>query len=199
MIVLVRHGQTDANRAGRLLGRADPPLNARGREQAAALGTALEAGPAPQVVVTSPLLRTRETAAAIGDATGVPVWTDERLIELDYGDWDERLLTDVPGDVAARWRSDPSFAAPGGESLVDLRTRIVPCAESLMDLARDGLVIAVSHVSPIKAIICWALELDDGYAWRLRLDVASISRLATGLSGPVLVTFNETGHLRATG
>lgn len=198
MIVLVRHGQTDANRAGRLLGRADPPLNARGREQADALAAAFKAGPAPEVVVTSPLLRTQETAAAIGAATGVPVRTDARLIEVDYGEWDERLLSDIPADVAARWRSDPSFAAPGGESLVELRARIVPCAEGLLDLARDGLVIAVSHVSPIKAIICWALELDDRYAWRLRLDVASISRLAAGLAGPVLVTFNETGHLHAS-
>jgi broad specificity phosphatase PhoE len=53
----------------------------------------------------------------------------------------------------------------------------------------------VSHVSPIKAIICWALDLDDSYAWRLRLDVASISRLVAGLNGPVLLSFNETGHL----
>ena len=195
MIVLVRHGQTDANRAGRLLGRADPPLNERGREQAHALATALEHGPAPQLVLTSPLRRAQETAAQITAATGSPVRTDERLIELDYGEWDERLLGDIPSDVAARWRADPSFAAPGGESLVDLRSRITPCAAGLMEQARDGVIIVVSHVSPIKAIICWALDLDDSYAWRLRLDVASISRLAEGLDGPVLLSFNETGHL----
>jgi ribonuclease H / adenosylcobalamin/alpha-ribazole phosphatase len=195
VIVLVRHGQTDPNRAGQLLGRADPPLNDRGREQADTLATLLEHGPAPHLVLTSPLRRAAETAARIGDATGAPVRVDERLIELDYGEWDERPLRDIPADVAARWRSDPTFAAPGGESLADLRTRIVPCAESLLDLTRDGVIVAVSHVSPIKAIICWALDLDDSYAWRLRLDVASISRLVAGLNGPVLLSFNETGHL----
>ena len=196
MIVLVRHGQTEQNRAGRLLGRADPSLNERGREQADGLATVLEHGPSPHLVLTSPLRRAAETAARIADATGAPVRTDERLIELDYGEWDERLLRDIPADVAARWRSDPTFAAPGGESLVDLRARVVPCAESLMELTRDGVIIAVSHVSPIKAVICWALDLDDSYAWRLRLDVASISRLVAGLNGPVLLSFNETGHLR---
>jgi probable phosphoglycerate mutase len=196
VIVLVRHGQTEPNRAGRLLGRADPPLNERGRHQADALAAVLEHGPAPRLVLTSPLRRARETAAQISTATGTPVRTDERLIELDYGEWDGRRLRDIPADVSARWRSDPSFAAPGGESLVDLRSRITPCAEALMELASDGVIIVVSHVSPIKAILCWALDLDDSYAWRLRLDVASISRLVAGLSGPVLVSFNETGHLR---
>jgi broad specificity phosphatase PhoE len=197
VIVLVRHGQTDANRAGRLLGRADPSLNERGAQQADALATLLEHGPAAQLVLTSPLRRAQETAERISTATGTPVRIDERLIEPDYGEWDERPLRDIPADVGARWRSDPSFAAPGGESLVDLRSRITPCAEELFELAKDGVIIVVSHVSPIKAIICWALDLDDSYAWRLRLDVASISRLVAGLSGPVLLSFNETGHLVA--
>jgi broad specificity phosphatase PhoE len=196
VIVLVRHGQTEPNRAGRLLGRADPPLNERGHEQAHALATALGSGPTPQLVITSPLLRAQQTAAQITAAAGTPIRIDERLIELDYGEWDQRLLRDIPADVGARWRADPSFAAPGGESLVDLRSRITPCAAALMEQTRDGVIVVVSHVSPIKAIICWALDLDDSYAWRLRLDVASISRLAEGLNGPVLLSFNETGHLR---
>jgi len=196
VIVLVRPGQTEPNRAGRLLGRADPPLNERGREQAHALATALDRGPTPELVITSPLLRAQQTAAQITAAAGTPVRIDERLIELDYGEWDQRLLRDIPADVGARWRADPSFAAPGGESLVDLRSRITPCAAALMEQAGDGVIVVVSHVSPIKAVICWALDLDDSYAWRLRLDVASISRLAEGLNGPVLLSFNETGHLR---
>jgi ribonuclease H / adenosylcobalamin/alpha-ribazole phosphatase len=196
VIVLVRHGETEPNRLGRLLGRADPSLNERGRQQAEALATSLALGPTPDVVVTSPLQRARETAAAISTATGSPIRVDERLIELDYGEWDDRPLQEIPADIAARWRSDPTFAAPGGESLADLRARITPCAEALFAQAADGVTVVVSHVSPIKSIVCWALKLDDTYAWRLRLDVASISRLVAGLDGPVLLTFNETGHLR---
>ncbi len=194
-MVLVRHGETEANRAGLLLGRADPPLNERGRQQADALATALRREPDP-LIIASPLARAQETAARIAAATGASLETDPRLIELDYGEWDERRLNDVPPDVASRWRADPTFAPPGGESLAELRARVAPCEVSLRERARDGTAIVVSHVSPIKAMILIALELNDGFAWRLRLDVASICRVAPGPAGPVLVTFNETGHLR---
>jgi broad specificity phosphatase PhoE len=191
VIVLVRHGETEANRSGLLLGRADPPLTARGIRQAAALADALAAIDAPRLV-TSPLTRARQTAAAIGEATRTTPIVDPRLIELDYGEWDERPLAELPADVAARWRADPTFAPPGGESLAALRERLAPCATELLD--QDQTVIAVSHVSPIKAIILCALGLPDELAWRLRLDLASISRLGPGPTGPVLVTFNETAH-----
>ena len=195
MIVLARHGETDANRAGRLLGRADPPLNARGRQQAAAAAAALAHEVAP-VVLVSPLLRTRETATLIGEATGAPVTLDERLLELDYGEWDERRVAELPVDTVQRWRADPTFAPPGGESLAELRRRVAPVAAEAFEQAGDRTVIVVSHVSPIKALILCALDLDDGYAWRLRLDVASICRLGPGPLGPALISFNETGHLR---
>jgi broad specificity phosphatase PhoE len=195
VIVLVRHGETDANRLGLLLGQADPPLNERGRQQAAAVADALRREPV-DLIRTSPLLRARETAAEIATATGAPVEVEERLIELDYGEWDQRPITELPRDVASAWRADPTFTPPGGESLVDLRARVAPCAAAMLEHAGEGETVAVSHVSPIKAMVLWALDLDDRYAWRLRLDVASISRLARGPSGPTLVAFNDTGHLR---
>jgi broad specificity phosphatase PhoE len=195
VIVLVRHGETDANRAGLLLGRADPPLNERGRQQAAATAAALRHEVSP-IVLSSPLARTRETAWEIGQATGAPITIDDRLAELDYGDWDEQRVADLPHHTVERWRSDPTFAPPGGESLADLRARVAPVEVEAFDQATDRSVIIVSHVSPIKAMILCALGLDDAYAWRLRLDVASICRLGPGPLGPVLIAFNETGHLR---
>ncbi len=195
MIVLVRHGETDANRAGLLLGRADPPLTERGAEQAAAVAAVLRRETAP-ILFASPLRRARETAARIAETTGAPVAVDGRLIELDYGDWDGRPVADLPGESGERWRTDPTFAPPGGESLAELHVRVAPFAAEALELARDHTVIVVSHVSPIKALILCALDLDELYAWRLRLDVASISRLIPGPVGPVLTRFNETAHLR---
>jgi broad specificity phosphatase PhoE len=195
VIILARHGETDANRAGLLLGRADPPLNERGRQQAAALAAALHRDPRP-ALFTSPLRRARETADMIGAALGVDVTVEPRLIELDYGEWDERRIADLPPDVVARWRTDPRYAPPGGESLVDLHARVAPLTAEALRWSHDQVVLLVSHVSPIKAILLGALDLPDEYAWRLRLDVASLCRLTDGVPGAVLMSFNETGHLR---
>jgi broad specificity phosphatase PhoE len=185
VLVLVRHGQTEANARGLLLGRADPPLSDLGRRQAAALATRL---PDDARVVASPLLRTRETAAAFGR----PVDVDERWIELDYGTFDGTPVADVPADVWREWRADPHFVPAGGESLAALGIRVRAACEQLLDEARDRDVVVVSHVSPIKAAIGWALGAGDEVAWHMFVQVASIARIAIGPWGPSLLSFNET-------
>jgi len=191
VIVLVRHGETDANRAGVLLGRADPSLNDLGRTQVAAVARALADGRRPIAVVTSPLRRARETAAEIASQWDLDVEVEQRLVEIDYGEWDERGFGDVPPAELARWRADPEFAPPGGESLASATARAGACAEELLERAGDDLVVAVSHVSPIKGAVAWTLGADPGVAWRLRLDVASITRIMRGPDGPVLLSYNE--------
>jgi broad specificity phosphatase PhoE len=197
-LVLARHGETDANASGLLLGRLDPPLNERGREQAAALAFTFAARTRPAAIVSSPLARTRATAEAIGVACGLDVEVDDRLVEVDYGVWDGHPFADLPADVVRRWRADPHFTPEGGESLAEVRARVSGCASDLLARVTAGgaAIVAVSHVSPIKAAVLWALALDDTFSWRLRLDVASITRLTPGPDGPVLLTFNETGHLQ---
>ncbi len=196
-LVLARHGETDANAGGLLLGRLDPPLNERGRAQAAALAVAFAARTPPAAIVSSPLHRTRETAEMIAGACGMPVEIDDRLVEVDYGVWDGHPFADLPPDLVRRWRTDARFTPEGGESLADVRARMTGCATDLLARATEhrAAILAVSHVSPIKAAVLWALALDDLFSWRLRLDVASITRITPGPDGPVLLTFNETGHL----
>jgi probable phosphoglycerate mutase len=194
VIVLVRHGRTDQNRRGLLLGRADPSLDDTGRAQAVALGAVMPGvltGREPVAVVSSPLRRTMETAESIADAFGLDVEIDQRLVEIDYGEWDETPLGDLPAEVWAQWRGDPDYRAPGGESLADVQARVGECVAELLTRAGECAVIAVSHVSPIKAAVVWALGGDPLLAWRLRLDVASITRIASGPAGPVVVGFNE--------
>ena len=188
MLVLVRHGQTDANARGLLLGRADPPLSELGRRQAAALASMV---PDDARVVASPLARTVETAEAFGRAIDV----DERWIELDYGTYDGQPVADVPPDVWRTWRADPHFVPGGGESLAALGVRVRAACDDLLDEARDGDVIVVSHVSPIKAALGWALAVGDEVGWRMFVQVASIARVGVGPWGPSLHSFNETPRL----
>jgi broad specificity phosphatase PhoE len=184
MIVFVRHGETAPNRRGLLLGRADPPLTDRGRRQADSLAERL-AALEPATVMTSPLGRARATAEPIAELAGCDVDVDDRLVEIDYGEWDGQPLADLTREVVARWRADPDFAPPGGESLRVVGKRVAGFCEERLG---DRVVVAVSHVSPIKAAVVWALGVGDELAWRMRLDVASVTRIAPG---PVLVGFNE--------
>jgi broad specificity phosphatase PhoE len=195
-LVLVRHGRTTANASGLLLGRADPPLDDTGRAQADALAVHLQAVDV-QAVVSSPLRRAVATAEAIARRHGAEVRVDDRWIELDYGSLDGALPADVAADVWRTWRADPAFRPPGGESLTDLGTRVRTSCEELSRLATEGAVVVVSHVSPIKAAVAWALRVGDEIAWRMHLDVASITRIRAGPTGhgPVLLSFNENAHL----
>lgn len=189
MLIVVRHGRTEENRARRLLGRLDVDLDDVGRAQATALAEHI--GPVDRVV-TSPLARTRQTAAA----WNVPTEVDERLIELDYGELDGMPLDEIPPGTWAAWRADPSFAPPGGESLADLGMRVRAACEDLRPSASDGLVVVVTHVSPIKAAVAWALAVPDDVAWRMFVAPASITRIEVSGARLSLHGFNDVAHLR---
>ncbi len=188
MLIVVRHGRTDANASGLLLGRLDPPLDDLGRRQATALAAAL---PGPARVISSPLQRAQETAAAFGR----PVELDDRWIELDYGKLDGTPLRDVPADVWRAWRADVSLAPGGGESLVDLGQRIRSACDDLVEEAAASDVVVVTHVSPVKAALGWALGVGDEVSWRAYVAPASITRIATTGDRPSLHSFNGCAHL----
>ncbi len=191
MIVFARHGETAANRARLALGRADPVLTEVGRSQADALARCLGSEEI-HAVFSSPLLRAQETAAAIATALGLAVETDNRLIELDYGEWDEHRFEDLPRDEVLRWRTDPSFAPPGGESLEAVEARVAEfCAQHIA----GPPVLAVSHVSPIKAGAIWAMGAGPELAWRMFCSVASIARIDAPVGVPRLLSWNDTSHL----
>lgn len=192
MIHLVRHGQTAANRDGLLVGRIDPPLTELGLEQAERLADAL-AGSGATRVVSSPLARTFGTATAIAARLGLVVEVDERAVEIDYGDWDGTPLGEVPIEAWRAWRTDPDFRPPGGESLREVTARVATLMGDL--LAADGPIVVVTHVSPIKAALTWALGASELLAWRMFVEVASISRVGLRQGAPVMLGFNDTSHL----
>ena len=184
MLFLVRHGQTDANAQGLLLGRLDVELNATGRGQAVAVAAGL---PRPDRVISSPLRRARDTASAFGR----PVEVDERWIELDYGELDGRPMSALDPDGWHGWRSDINYVPPGGESLFELGRRVRAACGELAAEAAAGDVVVVSHVSPIKAAIAWALDVGDEVSWRIYVADAAVARIGFGAAGPSLRSLNE--------
>jgi broad specificity phosphatase PhoE len=188
VLLVVRHGRTGANASGLLLGRADPSLDEVGSAQAEAVARSL---PAVDRVIASPLRRAQETAAAFG----LPVETDDRWIELDYGDWDGKPIGDVPVEAWTAWRADIDFCPPGGECLADLGRRVRAACDDLVEAASTSNVVVVTHVSPVKAAVAWALDVGDHATWRMYVAPASISRVDFRDTRPVLVSFDEVGHL----
>ena len=188
MLLIVRHGRTAANASGLLQGRVDHPLDAVGRQQAHEISLALGT---VDIVVSSPLQRARETAEPLG----LPLRLDERWIELDYGEWDELPITEVTADQWTQWRSDSTFAPPGGESLAELDQRVAEACNDLLAEAAELNVAVFTHVSPIKSAMAWALGVEEQISWRLQVGQAQISRIAVREGRPLLTSFNETSHL----
>jgi probable phosphoglycerate mutase len=199
VLILIRHGESVANAQGLLLGRTDAELTETGRAQAAAARSLLR-DPVAEVR-TSPLSRARATADLL--ALGVPVSVDERWVEIDYGEFECQPLGGIPAAVWQKWRSEREFRPEGGESLADVDERItLACEELFADggAARraDSDVVVVSHVTPIKAAVAWALGTTDLY-WRLHLRTASVTRIGWNRDAPILHGFNEVALASPSG
>ena len=188
MLFLVRHGRTLVNAENRLQGRIDHSLDEVGRRQSIEIAGALRK---VDRVISSPLLRAKETAAASNQKIDV----EPRFIELDYGDFDGLLQNEVPEEVWKNWRSDINYRPPNGESLAELNSRVCQVLNEIADESRERNVVVVSHVSPIKAAIAWAVGVEVSSSWRMLLDRGSISRIELSPQGPKLRGFNDTSHL----
>ena len=125
-------------------------------------------------------------------AFGLPVETDERWIELSYGEYEGRPHNDVPSEVWNRWIHDFDFIPPGGESLSALDQRVRAACDDVRERATQQNVVVVSHVSPMKSAVAWTLGVDIGISWNCHLDHASVCRVRFRGERPVLLTFNET-------
>ena len=191
VLILVRHGRTPANAAGLLQGRLDQDLDDQGRLQATAVAAYVQRWCDVDTVVSSPLKRAQQTAGAFGLA----VETDDRWLELSYGEYEGTPHTDVPSEVWQRWRDDPHFTPTGGESLATLDQRVRSACEGLAERAAGENVVVVSHVSPMKSAVAWALGVGVDISFNCHLDQAAVCRIAFRGDRPILQTFNETAEL----
>ncbi|MCL1869848.1 MAG: bifunctional RNase H/acid phosphatase [Promicromonosporaceae bacterium] len=188
-LVLVRHGVTPMTVAGGLSGGEvpGPPLTAQGRTQAARAADAVHRLhetwpdlPRASYVASSPMVRTRELAGAIGRRLGLHVNVDERLREMEFGRWEgltpEQVEEAWPGDFE-RWFAEGTFAPPGGESYVQVGERV---AQALDDLRAAGLgrtVVVAGHAAMIRTFVGRALQMPPSTWSTLRIPPCSLTIL----------------------
>lgn len=145
-IFLVRHGRTALNADGRLRGHLDPPLDDVGQREAAAVAAQLSQWRIVKIL-SSPLLRALQTAAAIAETTQVPVTAVDDLIDRDYGEW----AGEVEAEICARFGSVDE--APGVEPLEAVTRRSVDLLQAQLSVLAHGDVVLVSHDAVNKALL----------------------------------------------
>jgi probable phosphomutase (TIGR03848 family) len=205
-VILLRHGRSTSNTAGTLAGRSEGvDLDDKGREQAAGLVDRL-GDLRIRAVVSSPMLRCRRTVEPLAKALSLEPVIDERLSEVDYGEWTGRKIGELVNEPL--WRvvqAHPSAAVfPGGEGLAQVQARTVAAVrEHDQRLAAqhgaDVLWLACSHGDVIKAVIADAFGTHlDGFQ-RINVDPASISVIRYTQLRPFVVHVNHTGARLSAG
>lgn len=197
--VLLRHGQTPLSVQRRYSGRGNPELTETGTGQASAAAQRLARDSRISTIVSSPLSRTRATAQAVADRTGLAVTPVDGLIETDFGAWEGLTFTEAAQrdpQIHGRWLADTAVQPPDGESFDAVTERVVAVKNDLLQTYPGQTILVVSHVTPIKALLRDALGTGPELLYRLHLDLASISIAEFYPDGGAVVRLvNDTAHL----
>lgn len=199
-VILLRHGRSSSNTAGILAGRSEGvDLDDKGREQAAALIDRIGDLPIRELI-TSPLLRCRHTLEPLADALCLAPLVEDRLAEVDYGEWTGRKIAELVSERL--WKvvqAHPSAAVfPGGEGLAQVQARAVAAVREhdrrlASEHGGDALWVACTHGDVIKAVIADAYGIHlDGFQ-RVTADPASVSVIRYTELRPFVLHVNHTG------
>ncbi len=202
MVYLIRHGLTQWNTGGFFRGTHDVPLSEEGLRQAHLLGKYLAGESKKQnraIIYTSPLSRARETASIIAGYTGNRVVSDDRLMDVDFGNWqgkDAFQVEEMYPELYRIYKNNPEKTAfPGGETLQECFQR---CTQGLFDLAPKNdtkTAMLVSHRVVLKLLLIGVLDLSLSAFWKIQLDTCSISTIGTGNGTFIIKKINSTCHL----
>jgi len=199
MLILVRHGETPWNYEKRIVGHTEIGLNETGHRQAASIAEALREEKI-SAIYCSPLMRARETAAYITSDRALKTKYVDELKEFDAGELNGLTLEDVRqryGDFFDMWmEGEPDMKMPGGESKNDLKHRVLPAMERIIDKHQTETVVVVSHTMIILTVLNYALGMNPVDFRRLRLTVGSITVLNYTGDVATLSKFNDTCHWR---
>jgi len=192
-VVLLRHGVTQHTLDKRFCGPGglDPVLVEEGRQQAARSAAALEAVADVETIITSPMRRTRDTADEVARVLGLPVQVDDGFREASFGAWDAQTFADVRRDwpdELDRWLGEPNFAPPGGgEAITAVQVRVEEALQRVLTTYPGQTVVIVSHVTPIKLAVRYALQVPVESINRMQLAPASLTTLTFFENGASLL------------
>ncbi|MDE2965906.1 MAG: histidine phosphatase family protein [Chloroflexota bacterium] len=198
-IIILRHVESEANRAGVGLGRTDSPPTELGLEQLRLTVDTLHEEPITRVL-TSPLSRARKLAEAIGEAHGVEAIATDGLIELDVGELEGLewpIVRKRFAEFLGQWRGNDSVRAPmpGGESLMAVLERARPLFDELVADPSEGTGLIVTHNFVVKMLVVHALQMPPSEWRRIDTGLAGLTtfRIADGV--PAVVRLNDRHHL----
>ena len=180
LIDLLRHGETET--PGRLLGRTDPALSEAGWRQVERQTTNRNW----DLIIASPRLRACATAERLGAERHVALRVDEDWAELDFGDWDGRLIAELRADPSTAAAFSAIYAgadddgAPGGESWAGLKMRVARALHRLLAEATGGRVLVITHAGPMRAALAVACGLPFANLWAFKIDPGTRITLSAG-------------------
>lgn len=198
-LILVRHGETDWNEQRRYQGQTDVPLNGNGKHQAKRLAHRLRSEEI-HAVYASDLQRAWDTAIAVVAYHGVKACAEPRLREIHFGLWEGLTYGELHQrfpEVLSAWQKDSlRVTVPDGEPMMDLVTRVGEVLDQISYTMQGRTVLLVAHGGTLQVMLCLALGLPPGARQHFLVSPASISELHLYEEGPVLVSLNDTHHLR---
>jgi len=197
-ILLVRHGDTDWNEAGKIQGQVNTSLSEQGLAQAEAIGCRLAEIPI-HAAYASDLNRAAETAQAILKGRAVGLGLAPELREFSYGEWEGMTYREIkrlyPAQFADMLSRRLDFAPPCGESMDQLIDRVSGFLSRIQECRSGQTVLLVGHGGSLRAAIVALLELPRRAAWSLWLGTASLSIIDLRPNNSMLRLLNDTSHL----
>jgi len=199
-VYLVRHGQTAWNKEEIFRGRTDVPLDETGLKQAELAGQYFK-GIEIHAIYSSPLSRAWQTAQKIAQIQTVKVEPLEGILDMSFGDWEghaHQEIRKMDNETYRQWVESPHLVKlPGGESLDDVRGRVMAALEEVLRKHSEKTIVLVSHRVVCKVMICTILGLDNSHFWQIAQDTTAINLIQYKKGKYILSLMNETCHLKA--
>lgn len=199
--LILRHGETAHTSQKRFSGWGgdDPELSEIGRSQAERAGHFIADSGGADLIVTSPMVRTVETAELVASALDVPVIAEDDLRECAFGEWDGQTFAEVQAtdpDNLASWLASTSVAPPGGESFDEVSRRVETARDRLIAKHEGTTMVWVTHVTPLKTLVRFALDAPPHALYRMQVGAASLTTIQWfGDGNACLQNFNDGSYL----